>query len=128
MIGNGNRIAEVRRDEFIHLERTSYEGRIPGTRALNIMLSKWAAWNDYHQAIQERDKPPEQTEFPGPMALPTPGYPHSSEATDMQVPSVEFLDSIGISSTEFFCIVDQISNPGVPYSILDYGSQNKVGS
>jgi hypothetical protein len=40
---------------------------------------------------------------------------------DALVPSAELLNDIGISSTEFLAIIDQIGNPDTGYSLLDLG-------
>lgn len=125
MVCNGNRVAEVRRDELIHLEALFQELslRVESSGLQPLTLSTpddpdGAAF----QVIQGTQGQDEHIDDSGILTLPTPMYPQSPETADLQVPSVEFLENIGISSAEFFCILDQINGPGVPCSILDQES------
>lgn len=121
MISNGNRVAEVRRDELIHLERLFQElalrAESRGLQPLSLCTpTAPGELADQASQLGRRQEPADDSDI---LAFSTPRYPQISEPNDMQAPGVEFLDNIGISSAEFFCIVDQISNPSVPYSILN---------
>jgi hypothetical protein len=125
MISNGNRVAEVRRDELVYLESLFQELSL---RAESCGLQPLTLCTPYGpegpmNLVNPVQQWQEHIDESGMLTLPTtPGYPQSPEITNMQVPSVEFLDSIGISSAEFFGIVDQIGDTGMPYGILDDGS------
>ncbi|CAI7642000.1 unnamed protein product [Penicillium manginii] len=125
MISNGNRVAEVRRDELVYLESLFQELSL---RAESCGLQPLTLCTPYGpegpmNLVNPVQQWQEHIDESGILTLPTtPGYPQSPEITNMQVPSVEFLDSIGISSAEFFGIVDQIGDTGMPYGILDDGS------
>ena len=41
------------------------------------------------------------------------------DRAEMQVPGVEFLEQIEISSNNFPSILDHLGNPDLPYSILN---------
>ncbi|RMZ46286.1 hypothetical protein CA14_008158 [Aspergillus flavus] len=71
--------------------------------------------------IVEEDGEGETVTDIGVWDLPIPGDSLTSHGADMQMSSVELLNNIGISSSDFLYIVDQIGNPDVSYSILDLG-------
>ncbi|KAB8263078.1 hypothetical protein BDV32DRAFT_136151 [Aspergillus pseudonomiae] len=111
MISNGNKVAEVRKAELVHLE----------------MLFEELATRVKAQGLQpltlgvEEDGDGETVTDIGVWDLPIPGDSLTSHPADMQMSSVELLNNIGISSSDFLYIVDQIGNPDVSYSILDLG-------
>lgn len=45
--------------------------------------------------------------------------PQVMDRAEMQVPGVEFLEQIEISSNNFPSILDHLGNPDLPYSILN---------
>ncbi|GMF68103.1 unnamed protein product [Aspergillus oryzae] len=71
--------------------------------------------------IVEEDGEGETVTDIGVWDLPIPGDSLTSHPADMQMSSVELLNNIGISSSDFLYIVDQIGNPDVSYSISDLG-------
>lgn len=124
MICKGNKIAEVRKAQLSHLDsllleltvRAESQGfqsltlsspRLPGTRTEG---------NPGVEEQQQEGEPVADQDTVG-ASLAGP-----SQSTDAQLPSdIEFLNDIGISSYEFYSIVDQITNSDLPYSILDSG-------
>lgn len=133
MISNGNKVAQVRKEELVHVEglflevaaRAESNGLQPLTLATTVNVEKRTA--DQRRSNSAEDPQINRDEDGGfvghfaPIELANPGYGDSPYQANMMMPSTELLDDIGISSAEFLAIVDQIGNPGASYSILDLG-------
>lgn len=124
MICNGNRVAAVRKAELVYLESlfqelaTRVESR--GLQPLTLSTPNGIEMEP-GQTREERQEG--LVADPEIMALPVGDYSQSPRLTDLQVPSSDILDNIGISSAEFLSIVDQIGNPdGSSPGILDFGN------
>lgn len=116
MISNGNKVAGVRKAELTHLESLFREvaARVEILGLQPLLLS-----TPDEPSVTQMDE--EQQEIlladPDIMVPSMEEYHQPSPSTDLQMPS-EFLDNIGISSVEFFSIVDEMGNPDVSYSML----------
>ncbi|GKZ67843.1 hypothetical protein AnigIFM50267_002395 [Aspergillus niger] len=128
MISNGNKVAQVRKEELVHVEGLFMEvaarAEMNGLQPLTLSTTV----NEERSTEHGRDSTEEQnvrgTEYVEefvPIDLPGAGYAHTQYHPSMMMPSAELLDDIGISSAEFLAIVDQIGNPDTSYSILDSG-------
>ncbi|QMW35971.1 hypothetical protein G4B84_011500 [Aspergillus flavus NRRL3357] len=124
MISNGNKVAEVRKAELVHLETLFEEltARVKsqGLQPLTLTSPTGAEAVPQTQIVEEDGEGETVTDI-GVWDLPIPGDSLTSHPADMQMSSVELLNNIGISSSDFLYIVDQIGNPDVSYSILDLG-------
>ncbi|KAE8420420.1 hypothetical protein BDV36DRAFT_281516 [Aspergillus pseudocaelatus] len=124
MISNGNKVAEVRKTELVHLE-TLFEELASRVKSQGLQPLTLASPTGPDAVTQpqgmEEDGEGETVTDIGVWDLPIPGDSLTSHPTDMQMSSVELLNNIGISSSDFLYIVDQIGNPDVSYSILDLG-------
>lgn len=125
MIGKGNKIAGVRKAELAHLEtlfmelalRIETQGLQPLTLAMPKPMEipgEQMRGEEPHGSMSVAD-----TET---IDLSMTGDPRTPGAPAPMLSHVEFLDSIGISSDDFFTIVDQIANQDtLSYSLLDIG-------
>ncbi|KAE8330613.1 hypothetical protein BDV39DRAFT_212915 [Aspergillus sergii] len=124
MISNGNKVAEARKAELVHLETLFEElaarAKSQGLQPLTLTSPTGAEAVPQTQRVEEDGKGETVTDI-GVWDLPILGDSLTSHPADMQMSSVELLDNIGISSSDFLYIVDQIGNPDVSYSILDLG-------
>ncbi|KAE8408672.1 hypothetical protein BDV37DRAFT_295264 [Aspergillus pseudonomiae] len=124
MISNGNKVAEVRKAELVHLEMLFEElatrVKAQGLQPLTLVSPAGAEAVPQAQGVEEDGDGETVTDI-GVWDLPIPGDSLTSHPADMQMSSVELLNNIGISSSDFLYIVDQIGNPDVSYSILDLG-------
>lgn len=119
MISKGNKIAGVRKAELAHLETLFMELALrietQGLQPLTLAMPKpmEIPGQEPHGSISVTD-----TDAIG---LSMTGDPRTPAPAPM-LSHVEFLDSIGISSDDFFTIVDQIANQDtLSYSLLDIG-------
>jgi hypothetical protein len=134
MISNGNKVAQVRKEELVHVEvlllEVAARAELNGLQPLTLSTTTVNAEerpadptraNNVEQ--QDVDVNPQRgyVDHFVPIDLPSPGYNRSPYHASMMMPSTELLDDIGISSAEFLAIVDQIGNPASAYSILDLG-------
>ena len=128
LICNGNKVAEMRKEELVHLESLFQElatrAHSQGLQPLTLRTPENPEGKPPGNNIGEGDssaREKQQEVEPAPenglMDIPMPGYYDPSQSADMQMPSVEFLNSIGISSAEFLSIVDEIGHPDVLYDI-----------
>ncbi|UDD65176.1 hypothetical protein AFCA_012370 [Aspergillus flavus] len=124
MISNGNKVAEVRKAELVHLqtlfEELTARVKSQGLQPLTLTSPTGAEAVPQTQIVEEDGEGETVTDI-GVWDLPIPGDSLTSHGADMQMSSVELLNNIGISSSDFLYIVDQIGNPDVSYSILDLG-------
>lgn len=130
LVYNGNKVAEVRKAELVHLQslfeelaaRVHSQGLQPLTLCTPHDMAARSGNNTSDGDSQNRvDQPDGEPAFdPGFMSLSMLGYSESSHSADMQMPGVEFLDNIGISSAEFLSIVEQIGNPDFSSVVLDF--------
>ncbi|KAE8340570.1 hypothetical protein BDV24DRAFT_175258 [Aspergillus arachidicola] len=124
MISNGNKVAEVRKAELVHLETLFEElaARVKsqGLQPLTLTSPMGAEAARQAQGVEEDGEGETVTDI-GVWDLPIPGDSLTAHPADMQMSSLELLNNIGISSSDFLYIVDQIGNPDVSYSILDLG-------
>ena len=132
MISNGNKVAQVWKEELVYVEglflevaaRAESNGLQPLTLATTVNVEKRTSdhrrANSTEEPQMNRDEDGDFVDHFAPIELANHGYGHSSYQANM-MPSTELLDDIGISSAEFLAIVDQIGNPGASYSILDLG-------
>lgn len=124
MISNGNRIAEVGKEELLCLEslflelatRAEAKGLQPLT--LSTSIDREARPETSFMASQEEGPRGDLVDNPGFIGLSIPSYARSPQPPDMHIPSVELLDDIGISSTDFFSIVSQFESSDMSYSAL----------
>jgi proline utilization trans-activator len=131
MISNGNKVAQVRKEELVHVEglfmavaaRAEMNGLQPLTLSTSVNVEERPAEHrsDNNTEGQNLNRNREYVEDFVPIDLPNPGYTHTEYHPSMMMPSTELLDDIGISSAEFLAIVGQIGNPDTSYSILDLG-------
>ncbi|QQK40055.1 Zn(II)2Cys6 transcription factor [Penicillium digitatum] len=138
MITNGNRIAQARRDELLYLEnlfqelssRAVSQGLKPFTLDIpdGAEATTEIRMDDRNGTVPDGKDDPISLDDHDPlwMGYSIPG-PHAPYPTDMGVPSVELLSYIGISSADFLSIVDQIGNPDISYSAVDYGPRADEG-
>ncbi|BAE65657.1 unnamed protein product [Aspergillus oryzae RIB40] len=124
MISNGNKVAEVRKAELVHLqmlfEELTARVKSQGLQPLTLTSPTGAEAVPQTQIVEEDGEGETVTDI-GVWDLPIPGDSLTSHPADMQMSSVELLNNIGISSSDFLYIVDQIGNPDVSYSISDLG-------
>ncbi|KAJ5334559.1 hypothetical protein N7452_006962 [Penicillium brevicompactum] len=109
MINNGNKIAQVRKDELVYIESLFLEvatrAETNGMQPLTLSHTTQEGGRSSRdvRAEVEAEKDPHGNSV-NDMALDDVsgfGYPHSSYAAD-PIPSAELLDNIGISSVEFW--------------------------
>ncbi|KGO64981.1 Transcription factor, fungi [Penicillium italicum] len=136
MITNGNQIAEARREELMYLENLFQE---LSSRAVSQGLQPLTLDTPDDAETTTEDRTDDRNgalldEMEGPISLDDPLWMSYSASdsqalcpADMEVPSVELLSNIGISSADFLSIVDQIGNLDASYGVLDYGPRNDGG-
>lgn len=116
MIAKGNRLAAVRKSELSHLEMLFGElaARIERRGLQTLTLSSLD--NEIVDSSTEQQQQQLTTSTPGDEPIP---FTVPTESDLPQTPrDLEILDSIGISSDEFFSIVNQMGNPE-NWSMLD---------
>lgn len=129
MICKGNKIAEMRKAELSHFT------------SLLLELAKRAEWHGFHPltlsspeapgtrlASEPRVERREENSVAdhAPITPLTPRHAQDACFVDPPLPNdIDFLNDIGISSFEFYSIVDQIANADMAYSILDSGSNGQ---
>ncbi|OJJ33588.1 hypothetical protein ASPWEDRAFT_115897 [Aspergillus wentii DTO 134E9] len=107
MIAKGNKVAEVRKAELSHLE------------ALLEQLAARAKSQGFQTLTLSNSPRAEQENHTGDGEINASVIESEALRTDALSSDIEFLNDIGISSYEFYSIVDQIANPDLPFSILD---------
>ena len=132
MIANGNRIAQARKEQLVYLENLFQElasrARSQGLQLLTLTTPEYREVRT-EDILGNQNSAPEN-ERCGTIPLVNSGwmgpsvseFPHTLEPTDIEIPSVELLSNIGISSAEFFSIVDNIGILGHSDQMFDYGS------
>lgn len=119
MIHKGNRVAEVRKAELVHLETLCQELAAHSERRglQTLTLEAQDEPESISSSMDPQSSVPIQNLEEVPMAI--------TEESQGGIPALnpgnlEFLDNIGISSGDFFSIVDQMGDQNVfPSSILD---------
>ncbi|KAL4884849.1 hypothetical protein BJY04DRAFT_214731 [Aspergillus karnatakaensis] len=131
MVQRGNKLAAARKSELVQLEKLFQEmcARIE-RRGLEAMLLPEPALLeptslDHSLRLDQHD---DVTGLSGSLSIPLslPADP-SSPSVLAQAPNMDFLDSIGISSYEFFSLVNQIGHPE-SLSALEPGEEQWDGS
>lgn len=133
MISNGNKVAKVRKEELLHLEGLFHEVAARAeSNGLQPLSLATALQNEEIQhdrdgirastdAQQYNWRASQFSDAIIPDADGNTVYDPAMYHGDALMPSAELLNDIGISSTEFLAIIDQIGNPDTGYSLLDLG-------
>lgn len=130
MISNGNKVAKVRKEELLHLEglfrevaaRAESNGLQPLTLATALHAPEISGTHDLRAGGEDDSWRTRQ--LSDDILRDSHGHPTLEDSMyhgDPLMPSAELLNDIGISSTEFLAIIDQIGNPDTGYSLLDLG-------
>lgn len=111
MVSKGNKVAEMRKLELIHLETLFGElsKRVERSGLQTLGLTTPPDTDDQHRNAACEDESGGACPTPGVQtALPTPGDTELSSDLQTGIISNEFLDDLGISSYDFLSIVDQM--------------------
>ncbi|KAL1634393.1 hypothetical protein SLS56_002403 [Neofusicoccum ribis] len=119
MISEGNRVAEVRKAELVHLEELCWElamqSERQGLQSLTLAGPEGPEIGaNNNSTAYEADQVVSETDI-GTATVSIAGSSHSSPpSTDPAAgANFEFLDNIGISSSEFLSIVDQMGSQDI---------------
>lgn len=119
MISKGNKLAQVRKSDLIQIEslfgELSAQVERHGLQTLTLSTPE----NEYPDTSYQADQGIPSVPTPQSLALLATGDSEfSASALEQDTRNLDILDNIGISSYEFFSIVDQMENQD-NFSILD---------
>lgn len=131
MIQRGNRLAAARKSELVQLEKLFQELALRiERRGLETLILPGPSHSDPGADHLLRFDGNDDATLPGtdPIPLSVAGDP-ASPSVLAQAPNLDFLDSIGISSYDFFTLVDQIGHPeSMSMNVLDSAHNDWEGS
>ncbi|KAJ5093546.1 hypothetical protein N7456_009407 [Penicillium angulare] len=122
MISHGNRIAEARKEELVYLENLfqtlTSRAKSQGLQLLTLSTPECPEPRAENYVDENPPLALTNSEW---MSMPTSDYPQTVYSNDLEMPSVELLSNIGISSAEFLNIVDTLGAPDQSHNAFDYG-------
>ena len=116
MIGRGNKVAETRKAELVHIQTLCQELAMQSEqRGLETLTLAMPDGSEMQHDTPSTADTQQTTPVPGPgaVAMVCHEQPHSPSTTIDPHASSEFMDHLGISSYEFFSLVDQLENQDI---------------
>ena len=116
MISRGNKVAETRKTELVRIQALCQELAMQSERrGLETLTLTMPEGSETHNDTGSTEEAHQATPVPGPgtVAMMCQDPPHSPSTTMDPNASSEFMDNLGISSYEFFSLVDQLENQDI---------------